>query len=99
LKDRQIKELIDSKDKHVMNIPDNHNDRMNLLYDLLLMVHADEVVDKNEIAFCEDAVKELGMKKEIVKWLLTFFENGNPPHGEDWDDIRKQAAQKFVLKK
>lgn len=96
LKDRQIRELIDSKEKHVMNIPDNHNDRMNLLYDLLLMVHADEVVDANEIAFVEDAVRQLGMKKELVRWLLTLFEKGEPPRGDEWDEAKKEAAEKFV---
>ena len=98
LKDRQIKELIDSEEKHVMNVPDNHNDKMNLLYDLLLMVHADDVVDKHEIEFCEEAVKQLGMKKEIVKWLLKSFEAGAPPKGDDWNDIKDEARSKFVLK-
>jgi uncharacterized tellurite resistance protein B-like protein len=79
LKDRQIKALVDSDEKYVMNVPDNHNDRMNLLYDLVLMVYADDVVDKQEIQFCEDAVKKFGMKKELVKWLLSVFEKGTPP--------------------
>ena len=99
LKDRQIKELVDSKEKYVMNVPDNHNDKMNLLYDLFLMVHADEVVDKNEIEFCENAVKQLGMKKEMVKWLLTMFDDGEPPRGAEWDDIKEEAKEKFVLRK
>jgi uncharacterized membrane protein YebE (DUF533 family) len=98
LKDRQIKQLIESTEPHVMNVPDNHHDKMNLLYDLLLMVHADEVVDKHEIEFCEDAVRQLGLKKEIVKWLLKMFQKGNPPRGDEWDDIKEEAKQKFVLK-
>lgn len=98
LKDRQIRELVESKEKHVMNVPDNHNDKMNLLYDLLLMVHADEVVDKHEIEFCEDAVKKLGMKKELVKWLLQAFEKGMPPRAEEWDEIKKEAKERFLLK-
>jgi uncharacterized membrane protein YebE (DUF533 family) len=98
LKDRQIKQLIDSTEPHVMNVPDNHHDKMNLLYDLLLMVHADEVVDKHEIQFCEDAVRQLGMKKEIVKWLLKNFDKGAPPRGDEWDELKEEAKQRFVLK-
>ena len=98
LKDRQIKEIIESKEKRVMNVPDNHNDKMNLLYDLFLMVHADEVVDKHEIEFCEDAVRQLGMKKELVKRLLKEFEDGNPPKGEEWDEIKEEARAKYLLK-
>ncbi|HYG01290.1 MAG TPA: TerB family tellurite resistance protein [Chryseosolibacter sp.] len=99
LKDRQIKELLESKEKYEMNVPDNHNDRMNLLYDLLLMVHADSVVDEHEIRFCEDAVKQLGMKKELVPWLLESFDDGTPPRAEDWEEIKVMAMDKFVVKK
>ena len=99
LKDRQIKELLESKEKYEMNVPDNHNDRMNLLYDLLLMVHADNVVDEHEIRFCEDAVKKLGMKKELVPWLLESFDEGTPPRAEDWEEIKATAKEKFLVKK
>jgi uncharacterized membrane protein YebE (DUF533 family) len=98
LKDRQIREIVESKEKHVINVPDNHNDKMNLLYDLLLMVHADEVVDKNEIKFCEDAVTQLGMKKDLVQWLLGAFQRGNPPRADEWEEIKQEAAEKFLLK-
>lgn len=98
LKDRQVKEIVESKEKYVMNVPDNHNDKMNLLYDLFLMVHADHVVDKHEIQFCEDAVRQLGMRKELVKRLLEEFESGTPPKGDDWDEIKKEAKEKFLLK-
>jgi len=97
LKDRQIKEIVESKEKHVINVPDNHNDKMNLLYDLLLMVHADDVVDKNEIQFCEDAVIQLGMRKELVQWLLAAFQKGAPPRIDEWEEIKKEAAEKFLL--
>ncbi|HEY8935738.1 MAG TPA: TerB family tellurite resistance protein, partial [Cyclobacteriaceae bacterium] len=35
IKDRQVKELIDSNEKYEVIVPDNHNDKMNLLYDLV----------------------------------------------------------------
>jgi uncharacterized membrane protein YebE (DUF533 family) len=98
LKDRQIKELVNSDEKHVINVPDNHNDKMNLLYDLLLMVHADEKVEKQEVQFVEDAVEQLGMKKEIVAWLIKSFQKGAPPRGEEWEEIKKEAKARFVRK-
>lgn len=97
LKERQIKELIETKERHKVNVPDNHDDRMNLLYDLLLMIHADDVVDKNEIEFFEDAVKRFGYKKETVKWLLNIFEKGTPPSADEWEAIRKEASERYVL--
>ena len=98
LKDRQIKNIIESDEKHAVNIPDNHNDKMNLLYDLLLMIYADDVIDKHEIEFFEDAVKKFGLKKEIVKWLLKVFPKGTPPPADEWEEIKQEAYEKFTLK-
>jgi uncharacterized tellurite resistance protein B-like protein len=98
LKDRQIKNIIDSKEPHTIIIPDNHNDKMNLIYDLLLMIHADDKVVKNEVSFVEDAVNKFGMKKEMVGWLLEVFEQkGTPPPPDEWEDIKLEAKEKFSV--
>jgi len=97
LKDRQVKELVEVDEKYEVIVPDNHNDKMNLLYDLILMVYADEVVDKHEIEFCEEAVKNFGMKKELVSWLMKEFERGTPPPPDEWEEIKKQAKEKFSV--
>ena len=99
LKDWQIQNLVDSTDRYELNIPDNYNDRMNLLYDLILMVFADEVIEKREIAFCEDVAKRFGMKKDLVKWLVEIFDRGTPPPPEEWAEIKVEARKKFSLKK
>ena len=97
LKDRQIKTLVESDEKFQVNVPDNHQDKMNVLYDLMLIVFADGVVEKREVAFCEDMVKKFGMKKEVVKWLLNeVFEKGTPPAPDEWDEMKKDAKTKFA---
>jgi uncharacterized membrane protein YebE (DUF533 family) len=99
LKDRQVKLMVDAAEKYEVNVPDNHNDKMNLLYDLVLMVYADDVVDKHEIQFCEQVVKSFGMKKDLVTWLLSEFERGTPPPPDEWDEIKRTAKEKYSLKK
>jgi uncharacterized tellurite resistance protein B-like protein len=97
LKDRQVRQLIELDEKFDVTVPDNHNDRMNLLYDLILMVYADDVIDSHEVEFCEEAVTQFGMKKELVEWLLAEFERGTPPPPEEWEEIKAEAKEKYVL--
>jgi uncharacterized membrane protein YebE (DUF533 family) len=97
LKHHQIQQLIDSDERFSIIVPDNHNDKMNLLYDLILMVYADEVVDQHEIEFCEEAVTQFGMKKELINWLLSEFKRGTPPQPDEWEEIIKIAAKKFAI--
>ena len=99
LKERQILQLMESDEKFTLNVPDNHRDKMNLLYDLMLIVLADGVVDKNEISFVEDVVKEFGMKKEIVKWLIDeVFDKKVYPTADEWLEITDLAEEKFSKK-
>lgn len=96
LKDRQVQTLIDSPEKFEVNVPDNHQDKMNVLYDLMLMVYADGLVQKSEIAFCEGVVRKFGMKKEVVGWLLTeVFEKGTPPPADEWLEMTELAKTKY----
>jgi hypothetical protein len=98
LKDRQVKELVERNEKYKIIVPDNHHDKMNLLYDLLLMIYADDVVNIHEVEFFEDAVKKFGMKKEMVKWLLSVFKKGTPPPADEWEEIKKEAKEKYTIK-
>lgn len=97
LKNRQIQELIDSQEKFEIVVPDNHNDKMNLLYDLILMVYADDVVNKHEVEFCQDMANRFGLKKELVEWLLREFKKGTPPPPDEWEDLKEEAMAKFAL--
>jgi hypothetical protein len=73
---------------------------MNVLYDLMLIVFADGVIEKKEVAFCEDVAKQFSLKKEVVRWLLTeVFSKGKPPAADEWDELREYAKEKFIVKK
>jgi uncharacterized tellurite resistance protein B-like protein len=100
LKNWQIKEIMESKEKFKVNVPNNHYDKMNVLYDLMLIVFADGVIEKKEVTFCEDVAKQFSYKKDIVKWLLTeAFEKGKAPVFDEWQEMREFAKEKFAISK
>lgn len=93
LKDRQIKEMIESKGTYEINVPDNHNDKMDVLYDLMQMVYADGVVEKKEVAFCENVAKRFGFKKGIVKWMMEDIFDKGLPNFRDWSELKEEAKE------
>ncbi|MFM8739459.1 MAG: hypothetical protein ACKOC0_04560, partial [Cytophagales bacterium] len=98
LKERQVQAILDSNEKLTVNVPNNHHDKMNVLYDLMLVVFADGVIEKKEIEFCENVAKQFRFKKQIVKWLLEeVFEKSKEPTSSEWDDMRTEAEEKFAL--
>lgn len=88
LKERQVQNIINSKKKAELYIPDNDEEKMDQLYDILLMIYADGVVDDNEVHFCKDMVHKFGFKESLVDKLLELFEKGDPAP-EDWDDVKR----------
>jgi uncharacterized tellurite resistance protein B-like protein len=100
LKERQVQTILDSNEKFKVNVPNNHYDKMNVLYDLMLIVFADGVIEKKEVEFCENVAKEFNLKKGVVKWLLEeVFEKGKEPAYDEWDDMRREAEEMFSTSK
>ena len=95
LKDRQIATLIQNDKSIASKVPKSHDQKMNQLYDLVIMVYADGIVEDREVAFCEELMISFGFKKEIVLWLIENFEKGNPPTPEAWDNL-KQEGKRFI---
>lgn len=95
LKDKHIKGMIESEDKFDLIVPDNHEDKMDELFDLMQIVYADGVVEDDEVRFCEDIVAKFSFKKEIVPWLIDLFATEEVVTPQEWEDA-KLTALKFA---
>jgi uncharacterized tellurite resistance protein B-like protein len=96
LKDRQVASLLRSNKKTDLRVPEDHDEKMDQLYDVVMMVYADGIVEDSEIEFCNDLVSQFGYKKEIVKWLISIFEEGNEPTHTEWKELKNHAKTKFL---
>lgn len=98
LKDRQIASMISGNKSTGVHVPKTHEGKMNQLHDLLLMVYADGVVADVEISFCQGMAEKFGFKKEIVEWMLGFFEGEKRPGIEEWEHII-EGSREFTINK
>lgn len=96
LKDRQIASLIGNEQKRSSFIPESHELKMNQLYDLVMMIYADGLVEKSEILFCEELMIKFGFKRAIVRWMIEMLDLGKPPTPDVWEQLKIEAAEKFV---
>lgn len=96
LKDRQVASLLRSNKELELRIPESDEEKMDQLYDIVMMIYADGVVEDSEVEFCEDIVEKFSFNKEIVNWLINLFDQGNIPTTEEWKNLRKDALEKFV---
>lgn len=95
LKDRQVASLLRSNKKSDLHVPDSHEQKMDQLYDIVMMVYADGVVESSEIEFCEEIVDRFGYKKDIVSWLIKVFDQGNVPTPDEWENLKLKAKELF----
>ncbi len=95
LKDRQVASLLRSNKALDLYIPESDTEKMDQLYDVVMMVYADGVVEDSEVEFCEDMVDKFGYKKEIVAWLIKLFDQGNIPTANEWDELKTRAIEEY----
>ena len=96
LKDRQIASLLRSEKKLELHVPETHDEKMDQLYDVVMMVYADGVVEDSEVEFCEELVDKFGYKKDIVQWLIKIFDEGNVPNQVEWNQLKEEAKIKYA---
>lgn len=86
LKVWQVSELVESTGNCEMFLPESMNNRMNLVYDLMQIVHIDNHVTDYETEFMMTIVEALNLQPEIVNQLMAMFQEG-VPSAEEWKDF------------
>ncbi|RAV98558.1 TerB family tellurite resistance protein [Pseudochryseolinea flava] len=78
LKEWQINELLEDQTPKQAFVPDSIHNRMEMLYDLMQIIYADEKVTDDEVDFITDIVRAYKLKLEIVDHLIAMFSTGTP---------------------
>ena len=96
LKASQVKELIENKSEFKPQIPPHYDEKMDQLFNLVLMILADEEIHPKELEFFQEIAESYGFQADLTKEMLHLFE-GEVPDRESWEDF-KLEAKKFYHK-
>jgi hypothetical protein len=94
LKPRQIDSIIENRDKWEVVLPEHPEESIDQMYDLILMVYADGVVDEKELEFFHHMVHGMGFKEGLVEKILELFDKGIP-NPIDWEDFKSMALSQY----
>lgn len=78
LKEWQINEILEDKSGHQIFLPESLTNRMNMLFDLMQLVFADNEVTDTEKQFVSDLLVSFNLKTVTVAQLVELFKNGTP---------------------
>lgn len=71
----QIRQIIKSKKREQMIVPQDINEKFEHIYDMVQVMLADGIVDDNEVEFCIDIAGKLGVRTATKGLLVTQITN------------------------
>lgn len=76
LKPQQIKKILDEREKIEPSIPEHHHQKIALLYDLVGMMMADNVIEDSELEFCKNMFEKFGYKELLIDEMIDLYRQG-----------------------
>ena len=87
LKPEQIQHILDHQEEIELEIPEPHHQKVALLYDLVGMMMADDIIEEAELAYCKKMFRRFGYKDKLIDEMIQLYQQGV-------DDI--EAWEKFL---
>ena len=95
LKPQQIKKIIDNKEQTAPEIPEHHNQKVALLYDLVGMMMADNVIEDSEMEFCRKMFAKFGYKDILIDDMIDLYHQG-VEDTDIWEKFLEQAEHQKI---
>jgi uncharacterized membrane protein YebE (DUF533 family) len=91
LKEWQINELLEDQSPKQPFMPESIHNRMEMLYDLMQIIYADDKVTDDEVAFITGIVQAYKLRTSIVDHLIAMFSTG-APHSSEWKEFVEEVT-------
>jgi len=90
LKPQQIKKILDERENIEPNIPEHHHQKVALLYDLVGMMMADNVIEDSEMEFCKKMFEKFGYKELLIDEMIDLYRQG-VEDTDTWEEFLERA--------
>jgi hypothetical protein len=92
---KEVDDIIANLGSAKPEIPENVDQRVGQLLDLIRMMMMDKRIDKREVYFCQNVAIGFGFDKRIVEFLVKKYKS-DPESFAKWQDLTFEA-NKFLI--
>ncbi len=90
LKPQQIKRILEERESIEPEIPEHHHQKVALLYDLVGMMMADNVIEDSEMEFCKRMFHKFGYREILIDEMIELYRKG--VHDTDtWEEFLERS--------
>ncbi len=90
LKSKQIKRILDNREEIEPEIPEHHHQKVALLYDLVGMMMADNIIEDAEVEFCKRMFRKFGYKDILIDEMIDLYRQGIDDT-EVWEEFLERS--------
>lgn len=90
LKPKQIKKILEQKEVIKPEIPPQHHQKIAILFDLVGMMMADNVIEPSEMEFCKKMFRECGYKELLIDEMIALTGTG-VDDTDEWEEFLEKA--------
>lgn len=91
----KVKELLEDDGKITPEVPTLFSQKLAQLYDLVLMMMADKVIDNNELEYCEHMAELYGFNSTVIKSMIDLYKKGDQ-NMDQWEEFAENAKQYLI---
>lgn len=90
LRPKQIEKILNQKEEVEPEVPEQHHQKIALLYDVVGMMMADNVIETAEMDFCKKMFEKFGYKELLIDEMIKLYRKG-VSDAEDWEEFLEKS--------
>ena len=90
LKPKQIEKILDQKEQIEPEVPKHHHQKVALLFDIVGMMMADNVIEGSEMVFCKKMFDKFAYKQSLIEEMIDLYKKG-VDDTDDWEEFLERS--------